>query len=264
MQSFIPVFALSVFALPIAAQQTDTTRAVPPPAPATVAVQPPVATTTPGGGGGSLASRTALQAQLAQLDPHAPAAALIRARLESGDFQAGDRIYLKVDGEQQLSDTFTVGEGPQLTLPQLGAVPLTGVLRSELKDKIAGQLGQFIRSPVIDVRPLMRVLAEGEVAKPGFYAVTPELPLADVINVAGGFTQHAKVTDIRIERAGTKILAGPTLQNALGRGQSLDQLSLRPGDRIFVPSRGDSERTLRILGVLLGIPVTVVALLKVF
>jgi hypothetical protein len=40
----------------------------------------------------------------------------------------------------------------------------------------------------------------------------------------------------------------------MGRGYSLDQLNLRAGDRILVPARGDAERTMRILAVLISIP----------
>ena len=38
---------------------------------------------------------------------------LIRVRLDSGDFRPGDRILLTVEGEKELSDTFTVGMGTE-------------------------------------------------------------------------------------------------------------------------------------------------------
>jgi protein involved in polysaccharide export with SLBB domain len=210
-----------------------------------------------------LASREFLLTELTRLgaDPHA---AMIRARLDNGDFLVGDRIYLQVEGDSVLTDTFTVVEGVTLPLPQLGAVPLRGVLRSELKDTIGAYLSQYLRDPRVEVRPLMRILVEGQVTKPGFYAAAPEQPLADVVNAAGGFTQQAKVTDIRLERGTTTILRGRALQEALGQGFSLDRLSLRPGDRVFVPQRADGERTLRIVGLLLSVPVGILALTKVF
>lgn len=210
--------------------------------------------------GSALATRAFLQKEMAT----SPQADLIRARLESGDFQVGDQIFLRVEGEQQLTDTFTVGEGQVLALPQVGSVPLRGVLRSELKDRVETHLAQYLRTPVVEVQPLMRVLVEGQVTNPGFYAAAPEQPLADVISDAGGFTQQAKATDIRVDRGQTTIMRGPRLQEALGRGYSLDRLNLRAGDRVYVPQRGDSERTLRIVGVLLSIPVAVFALTRAF
>ena len=211
----------------------------------------------------ALASRAFLQSELTRLG-NDPSAALIRARLESGDFQAGDRIFIRVQGDSVLTDTFTVLADVQLPLPGLGAVPLRGVLRSELKDKIGEYLSRYLRDPQLDVRPLMRISVEGQVNRPGFYAAAPERPLADVINAAGGFTQQAKMTDMRLQRGGTTIMNGRELQAAMGQGYSLDRLNMRPGDRVFVPQRADSERTLRVVGLLLSVPVGILALTRVF
>lgn len=211
----------------------------------------------------SLASRPFLQSELTRLGSD-PSAALIRARLESGDFLAGDRIYIRVEGDSVLTDTFTVIDGPQLPLPALGSVPLRGVLRSELQDKISEYLSHYLRDPRLETRPLMRISVEGQVTKPGFYAAAPERPLADVINAAGGFTQQAKLTDMRLQRGTATIMNGRQLQDAMGQGYSLDRLNMRPGDRVYVPQRADSERTLRIVGLILSVPVGILALTKVF
>lgn len=224
--------------------------------------------------GSALATRASLQEELARLQQGGnaqgggrgggTAAALIRARLENGDFQVGDRLFLQVDGEQQLTDTFTVNPGVELDLPQVGTISLRGVLRSELKDKLTAHLSQYLRAPAVEVRPLMRLLVDGQVTRPGFYAAAPEQPLADVITLAGGLTQLAKPAQMRVERGQATIISGPRLQEALGRGYSLDRLNLQAGDRVFVPTRGDSERTLRILGLLLSVPMAVFAISRVF
>ena len=210
-----------------------------------------------------LASRAFLDSELTRLG-NDPAAALIRARLTNGDFDAGDQIFIRVQGDSQLTDTITVLEGQQLPLPRLGTLSLRGVLRAELRDTITAYLSRYLRDPQVEVRPLLRVIVEGQVNKPGFYGAAPEQPLADVINAAGGFTQQAKVTDIRLQRGERTIMRDRQLQAALGRGYSLDRLSVRPGDRIFVPQRADSERTLRIVGLVLSVPVGILALTKVF
>ena len=216
--------------------------------------------------GPAYATRESLEQELARLerDGRSPVAvALIRTRLESGDFQTGDRIFLRVDGEPQLTDTFTVGPGPELALPQLGAVPLKGVLRQELQPRLEAHLTRYLRNPVVQIRPLMRVLVEGEVSRPGFYAVAPQQPLADVITAAGGFTQRSRPTEIRVERGSTTIWGGAPLQQALSRGDSFDYLNLRAGDRVFVPARGDPERTLRIIGLVVTIPVAIYTITRI-
>ena len=216
--------------------------------------------------GPAYATRESLQQALARLerDGHSPVAVnVIRTRLDSGDFQAGDRIFLRVDGEPQLTDTFTVAPGPELALPQLGALPLKGLLRQELQPRLEAYLARYLRTPVVQVRPLMRVLVEGEVSRPGFYGVAPQQPLADVITAAGGFTPRSKPTGIRVERGTTTIWEGPMLQQSLSRGDSFDYLNLRAGDRVLVPARGDSERTVRIIGVLVTIPLATYTLTRI-
>jgi protein involved in polysaccharide export with SLBB domain len=210
--------------------------------------------------GTAWATRERLRAELARLerDPRARSeATLIRTRLDSGDFQVGDRILVHVEGEKALTDTFTVSPGPEVLLPPLGAVPLGGVLRSELHGRLQTHLGRYLREPVVQARPLIRILVEGDVTHPGFYAVAPELPLADVITTAGGLTQRAKPAGMRVERGGETIWSGAPLLQAMGRGYSLDQLSLRAGDRVLVPARGDFARTAGIIGALVAIPVAI-------
>src|SRR2546430_9424531 len=81
--------------------------------------------------------------------------------------------------------------------------PLRGVLRSELRERLQDHLARFLRQPVVQVRPLIRLLVEGDVVRPGFYVAAPEQPLADVITLAGGFTQRAKPLGMRGERGST-------------------------------------------------------------
>src|SRR6266566_4950303 len=97
----------------------------------------------------ALAARAARLEQTGQPDAVREAAA-IGARLARGDFRVGDRILLSVQGEKELSDTFTVGLGGQLTLPLIGNVPLEGVLRSERDGK-----------PIWDGKALQQAIAEG-------------------------------------------------------------------------------------------------------
>ena len=224
---------------------------------------PQVAGAQQPGLGPALATRERLRDELARLERDRGAraeAALIRSRLESGDFQTGDRILVRVEGEPQLSDTFTVAPGPALELPQVGSLALTGVLRSELQSRLEAHLAQYLRHPVVQVHPLMRIMVEGDVARPGFYTAAPQQPLSDVITAAGGLTQRAKTSAIRVERGSETIWSGAALREALGRGYSLDQLNLRVGDRLLVPARGDG--TLRILGIV--IPLAVYSLTRVF
>jgi hypothetical protein len=162
-------------------------------------------------------------------------AALVRARLDEGDFQVGDQVALLVEGEQALSNVFIVQQGRTLTLPLLGEIPLAGVLRSELEDHLAGQLGRFIHEPRVRAQSLIRISVTGSVGKPGFYVVPTEQVLTDALMAAGGPSPASDLKKIAIERGDRRIWEGHLLQQAITEGRTFDQLNLRAGDRIVVP-----------------------------
>jgi protein involved in polysaccharide export with SLBB domain len=193
-------------------------------------------------------------------------AQLIRQRLADGDFQVGDRILLAVEGERDLTDTFTVGPQRAITLPLVGQVALAGVLRSELEPALHTALAKYYRDPVAHARALMPVSILGEIARPGFYTVPTEARLTDVLMLAGGPGRDAQLDRIRIERDGRSIWEGQALQQGITEGMTLDQLSVRAGDHIMVPSskRSDLEKTTRVLFYLLSLPAAVIGVSRVF
>ena len=210
------------------------------------------------------ATRPALEARAAQAD--AREAALIHARLARGDFRVGDRILLTVEGEKELSDTFTVGLGGQLTLPIIGNVSLEGVLRSELQEYLRRRLAQNLRDPTVQTRAFVRLSIQGAVTHPGYYGVPADALLSDALMAAGGTMQEANLPKLRIERDGKPIWEGKALQQAIAEGRTLDGAGLVAGDQVIVPKRGGTTAgdVMRFGTVLLGIPITIYTLTKIF
>ena len=163
-------------------------------------------------------------------------AEFVRERLQEGDFRVGDRIILEVQSEPQLTDTFTVTARQTIDLPQIGAVSLQGVLRSELEEHLAGTLSRYIREPVVRARALIRVAVLGAVRSPGFYTVPASALLEDAIMAAGGPASAADIENMTIERGSEDLWEGELLQRAMVEGRTLDQLSVQAGDRIVVPT----------------------------
>lgn len=170
-------------------------------------------------------------------------ASLIRHRLEAGDFQVGDQIVLAVTGQVGLTNTFTVTEGQMLVLPEVGAVPLKGLLRSELQDALTQHIAKYIRNPQVQVQSNIRLAVWGEIGNPGYHVAPSEKLLQDVIMQAGGPSGGANQKKLRIKRAGDVIWDGDELQEAIVEGRTLDQLNLRAGDEIEVPGNPPSVRT---------------------
>jgi hypothetical protein len=169
------------------------------------------------------------------------AAARVQSRLEQGDFQEGDRIFLSVAGQPELPDTVAVERGPLIDLPVFGEISLKGVLRSEIADHIALALGRMIREPEVEARSLLRLSVEGAVGNPGFFVLPAEALVSDAIMIAGGPASNAELEKLRIERAEETVYSGQMLQAAIAAGRTLDQLSLRAGDRFILPAESRSS-----------------------
>jgi len=193
---------------------------------------------------------------------------LIRSRLREGDFQVGDRILLTVENEAALTDTFVVDRGVVVSLPLLGDVPLAGLLRSELDSTLTEYVGRYIRDPRVRARSLIPIAITGAVGQQGFLTVESELRLTDALMQAGGPTPAAEITRIRIERDDREIWDEEAVQQAITEGRTLDQMSLRAGDMIFVPEQGSgiggAQGALRAVSLLLTIPLSIVALIAIF
>jgi protein involved in polysaccharide export with SLBB domain len=164
-------------------------------------------------------------------------AALIRDRLETGDIQVGDKIFLAVERQAELSDTFNVLSGRKIVLPEIGDVPLQGVLRSELQQYLLTFLSKYIVNPAVQARSLVRLEVIGNVGRPGFYTIPSDMPLSDVIMEAGGPAQTAALDRMSVLRRNDRIWEGEALRTAMVEGRTVDQLSLRAGDAINVPQK---------------------------
>lgn len=192
------------------------------------------------------ASRAELEAQLAQAkqqtqtgsdkarDQARMTVATLNDRLTNGDFQVGDRVLIYVQGQQTLSDTFTVREGQIVQLNTLTDVDLHGVLRSELQGHVYAAVSKFLRDPVVRTGSLVRVAVLGGVDHPGFYALPADMLLSDAVMHAGGLGNTAEIQHTIVTRAGVTVLHPKEVTEAIKDGATLDQLSLRAGDQIEV------------------------------
>ncbi|HEX6307112.1 MAG TPA: SLBB domain-containing protein [Longimicrobiales bacterium] len=172
-------------------------------------------------------------------------AGLIRRRLEEGDLNVGDRIELIVEGQPTLTNTFTVVAGRFIVLPDLSTtatqVPLHGVLRSELQQHMHEFISRYIRNPVVHARSLIRLEIMGAVGNPGFYTLPSDMIFSDALMAAGGVGATGDLEKIRIERDGEVIWEKEYVREAIRDGRTLDQLSVRAGDGIYVEQKSTTK-----------------------
>src|SRR5258707_6809379 len=137
-----------------------------------------------------------------------PLAGQAASKAPPSDFEQGDQIFLEVEGDSQFTHAFSVGPGPALTLPVIGAIPLTGVRRADVETYLTQQLGRYMKNPAVRAKVLVRLGVLGEVEHPGFYTVLSGAVVSDALMAAGGPTKDANFTGARIERDGKGIFVG--------------------------------------------------------
>jgi protein involved in polysaccharide export with SLBB domain len=185
---------------------------------------------------GQLETRAELEAEarIAEQQNRTSEAWLLRTRLQHGDFQEGDRIVVMLLGSTTFNDTILVRVGKMLPLPRMGEVPLEGVLRSELSDRISSHLARFLRDSSVKAIPLVRLAVLGQVQRPGFYYTSADVLVSDMLMKAGGPGGDADLNNVVIRRAGDMIWNAKDTRTAMTDGLSLERLHLRAGDELYV------------------------------
>ena len=150
-------------------------------------------------------------------------------------------IAFVVDGEPTLSDTLVVTSNIGAIMPFGDTISLKGVLRSEVQPLMHKAVLRIVKNPVVRTESFMRMAVTGAVSNQGYFVVRSDALLMDVLQMAGGAGADAELKGIRLERGTEKIWDGQTLQEAIVQGRTVDQLSLRAGDRIVVPAKATNS-----------------------
>lgn len=135
------------------------------------------------------------------------AAAAAVAQPVNSDYRLGpgDRILIKVFGEEDLSMDVRISDTGRLNYPFLGELVVQDLTVSALEQRIArGLKGSYLHDPAVTVsiaeyRPFFLY---GEVKTPGGIPYQPKLTVEQAIALGGGFTERASRSKIEVIRAG--------------------------------------------------------------
>ncbi len=161
---------------------------------------------------------------------------------------AGDQINLNIFQVEEYSGEYPVLVDGTISLPLVGRVDVRGLSLKETSDKVSKKYSTYLKRPIITVgliapRPL-KVGISGEVDNPGSYEValdgaSPQFPsVTDMIQQAGGITTIADVRNVRVRREikGKEAVYNANLWDLLTKGKIKEDISLRDGDNIFIPT----------------------------
>lgn len=163
-----------------------------------------------------------------------------------------DRVSVTIFGEDDLSRIARIDSQGRINLPLVGEVPVSGLKVSEAQSAIerAYQEGRYLRSPRVTITveeyAAREVSIQGQVRSPGRYPLPIEssMTILELVTRAGGFTDTAKGTTVRITRImpdGSKrnfeVDVDSLIKGRRGANVQDNSLVLEAGDIVFVPER---------------------------
>ena len=120
---------------------------------------------------------------------------------------AGDKVAIKVFGQDDLSIETLLGNSGKINYPFLGEIAVAGMSLTEVEQHITkGLKGDYLISPnvyvhVVEYRPFY---IHGEVKKPGGYSYQPGMTINQAVALAGGLTERASKDKIFLSQEGNK------------------------------------------------------------
>ena len=202
----------------------------------------------------SLMAAAAFAAAPAAAWAEAPAAAAGADRTQTYRIRTTDKLSIRVFQEDDLSTICRVDAKGTVNLPLVGEVRIYGQSLSQAERTIeaAYKDGRFLRKPEVTVTveeyAPREVSIQGQVKNPGRYELPVEATISvlDLVTKAGGFTDTAQGTAVRVTRilpdGSTKVITIDVESLIKGKGNVKtngqdSSLLLEPDDIVYVPER---------------------------
>ncbi len=117
----------------------------------------------------------------------------IDTRIQTSDkspFNPGDGIFIDTfpDTSFVLNQNFPIDQTGMVEFPMIGKIKVTDMSQRELEDFLKSQFSNFMKYPMVRIKPVMRVSVLGGVIKPGLFYVDQSSSLWEVMRLAGGTT----------------------------------------------------------------------------
>lgn len=157
----------------------------------------------------------------------------------------GDVVSIAVFPVEEYSREVTVQPDGKIELQLIGSIMVKGLTSNQLQDLLQQKYSRFVSNPqvTVNVRRFAgrRVAIIGEIRSPGYYEYREGMRILELISTAGGLTENAKASKLRILRPGGTGDADNTVYvnfKAVLAGKMDRDVAMAPGDTVYVPKRG--------------------------
>ncbi|WP_233998344.1 SLBB domain-containing protein [Pseudoalteromonas sp. T1lg48] len=153
----------------------------------------------------------------------------------------GDQVQISLYGKESATVDVSIDRSGRLSIPKLAPVHVAGMSFKELKSLVS----EKVSNEMIGVKAFVslgqlrsiRVLVVGEAYKPGSYTLSSLSTVTHALFASGGVSDIASLRNIEIKRGG-KIVNHFDLYDLLIKGDSSNDIILKPGDVVFIPPVG--------------------------
>ncbi len=171
-----------------------------------------------------------------------------------------DVLDIAVWGESELSKVLVVSPDGKINYPLLGELVVEGMTTQALEEALTKKLTQgFLKDPRITVSVKefnsKKILVFGLVGAPGLYKVRGELPLLELLFMAGNVTHESgnKLVIMRRDPSNSQVkepipVVDLNLDDLLLRGDLSKNIPVKPGDVVYVTGSALDKRRFYVMG----------------
>ncbi len=205
----------------------------------------------------SCPSHTQAQSPRQRRDVPPPAASRVSSE-DAYTLGGGDRIRIDNANLPEYTGEQVIPVDGVLALPLVGSVSVLGLTLEQAAVAINSAYNRILKRPrigirLVDPRPII-IVVSGEVNRPGSYTISligrePGIrypTVTQVIQQAEGITQQADISRIQVRRrprVGLQQVINVNIREFLQRGVGGQDITLRDGDTIFIPTATNVSRT---------------------
>jgi protein involved in polysaccharide export with SLBB domain len=155
---------------------------------------------------------------------------------EKSPFVAGDAILLSSypDTTSFLNGIFPIDDQGYVEFPIGDRINISRMSEEKFLKYLRDNYQNYLRSPNLYVKPMIRLTVAGGFVTPGMYYVDNKMSFWDLIKLAGGASHEGAIKDINWERNGEKVIDDVT--PFLEQGVSLKSMGFQSGDLVWAPS----------------------------
>jgi polysaccharide export outer membrane protein len=172
-----------------------------------------------------------------------------QSRLRRYKIEPGDSFDITFELSPEFNQTgVSVQPDGFVALHGVGDVHVQGQTVPELTDTVRQAYGKILNDPMISIvlRDFQKpyFIADGQIGRPGKYELRGDTTLTEAIAIAGGFTDAAKHSEVRLYRRtndGWAFAQTINVKKMESKGELTEDAYLHPGDMLFVPKNRFSK-----------------------